>query len=44
VHYLVSLDRKHLVGNQEIERRSGLRIVLPETLLPELRAQDEKFV
>lgn len=37
VQYLVSLDRKHLVGNATIEQRSGLRIVLPKTLLTALR-------
>jgi predicted nucleic acid-binding protein len=37
VDYLVSLDRRHLVGNKEIEHRSGVKIVLPEELLALLR-------
>ena len=39
VDYLVSLDRKHLVGVEDVARRSGLRIVLPEVLLRALREQ-----
>lgn len=39
VDYLVSLDRRHLVGVPEVARRSGLRIVLPEELLREVRDQ-----
>ena len=35
--YLVSLDRRHLVGAPEVVRQSGLRIVLPGELLGELR-------
>ena len=30
VDYLVSLDRKHLVGVEVVARRSGLTIVLPD--------------
>jgi len=37
VDYLCSLDRRHLVGVPEVSRRSGLTIVLPETLLEALR-------
>ena len=36
VDYLVSLDRRHLVGVPEVEKRSGLKIVLPENLLEKL--------
>ncbi|MCC7353326.1 MAG: PIN domain-containing protein [Anaerolineae bacterium] len=35
--FLVSLDRRHLVDQPEVARRSGLKIVLPEDLLEELR-------
>jgi hypothetical protein len=35
--FLVSLDRRHLVGQPDIAQRSGLRIVLPEELLEALR-------
>lgn len=34
---LVSLDRRHLVGQPYIAQRSGLQIVLPDELLKELR-------
>jgi len=37
VDYLVSFDRKHLVGRPEIEQHSGLRILLPGELLREFR-------
>ncbi len=37
VDYLASLDRKHLVGVPEVAKRSGLKIVLPEVLLREIR-------
>jgi predicted nucleic acid-binding protein len=37
VDYLISLDRRHLVGVPEVARRSGLRIVLPEKFLEEIR-------
>ena len=39
VDYLVSLDRRHLVGVTEVEQGSGLSIVLPEELLKEIRRQ-----
>jgi predicted nucleic acid-binding protein len=35
--YLVSLDRRHLVGLPELAARSGLQIVLPEQFLQALR-------
>ena len=35
--YLVSLDRRHLVGIPDVARGSGLRIVLPQQLLEEVR-------
>ena len=37
VDFLVSLDRRHLVGQPDIAQHSGLRIVLPEELLEEIR-------
>lgn len=37
VDYLVSLDRRHLVGQPNIAQRSGLKIVLPDELLEEIR-------
>ncbi len=37
VDYLCSLDRRHLVDVPEVSARSGLAIVLPETLLATLR-------
>lgn len=37
VDYLTSLDRKHLVNAPEVAQRSGLKIVLPEQLLAEIR-------
>jgi predicted nucleic acid-binding protein len=39
VDYLVSLDRRHLVGVKEVAQRSGLRIVLPSEFLGEVRRQ-----
>jgi len=39
VDYLVSLDRRHLVGVKEVAQRSGLKIVLPSELLEEIRRQ-----
>ena len=39
VDYLVSLDRHHLVGVNEIAQRSGLKIVLPSELLEKIRRQ-----
>lgn len=37
VDYLISLDRRHLVGVPEVAQHSGLKIVLPQELLEELR-------
>jgi predicted nucleic acid-binding protein len=37
VDYLVSLNRRHLVGVPEVAQRSGLKIVLPSELLEEIR-------
>jgi len=39
VDYLVSLDRRHLVGVKEVAQRSGLKIVLPSELLEKIRRQ-----
>jgi len=39
VDYLVSLDRRHLVGMPEVAQRSGLKIVLPSELLEKMRRQ-----
>ena len=39
VDYLATLDRKHLVGVAVVAERSGLKIVLPEALLGEIRNQ-----
>ena len=39
VDYLVSLDRRHLVGLPEVAQKSGLNIVLPKQLLEEIRRQ-----
>lgn len=39
VDYLVSLDRRHLVGRPEVAQGSGLEIVLPEKLVHEIRRQ-----
>jgi len=41
VDFLVSLDRRHLVGIQILQKSSGLTIVLPETLLSRLRASQK---
>ena len=35
--YLVGLDRRHLVGVPAVARGLGLRIVLPQQLLEEVR-------
>jgi len=40
--YLVSLDRRHLVGVKEVAQRSGLKIVLPSELLGEVRRQEQR--
>lgn len=40
VDYLVSLDRRHLVGLPEVAQKSGLRIVLPNQFLEEIRKQE----
>ena len=37
VDFLVSLDRRHLVGQPHVAQRSGLKIILPEQLLEVLR-------
>ena len=37
VDFLVSLDRRHLVGVPEVVQQSGLKIVLPEELLGKIR-------
>lgn len=37
VDYLVSLDRRHLVGVAEVSTGSGLKIVLPSDLLEVIR-------
>ena len=37
VDYLVSLDRRHLVGVAEVAQGSGLTIMLPEELLRRMR-------
>jgi predicted nucleic acid-binding protein len=37
VDYLVSLDRRHLVNQAEVARASGLKIVLPEEIVREVR-------
>ncbi len=39
VDYLVSLDRKHLVGVPAVSQGSGLTIVLPEDALAAIRRQ-----
>lgn len=39
VDYLVSLDRRHLVGVPGVAQRSGLQIVLPSELLEEVQRQ-----
>jgi predicted nucleic acid-binding protein len=39
VDYLVSLDRRHLVGVKEVAQRSGLKIILPGELLGEVQRQ-----
>lgn len=38
---LVSLDRRHLVDVPEVAKRSGLKIVLPEEALREIRGEEE---
>jgi predicted nucleic acid-binding protein len=43
VQFHVSLDRKHLVGKTEIEERSALRIILPETFLAALRNKETPY-
>ena len=40
-HYLVSLDRVHLVDVSEVAKESGILIVLPGTLLHALRSKTE---
>jgi putative PIN family toxin of toxin-antitoxin system len=36
--FLASLDRRHLVGQTLVAQRAGIRIVLPEVLLREVRS------
>ena len=33
----MTVDRKHLLNKPEVAKRSGLKIVLPEVLLAEIR-------
>jgi len=40
VDFLVSLDRRHFVGQSHIAQRSGLRIVLPNELLEALSSKE----
>lgn len=40
VDYLVSLDRRHLVGQALVAQRAGLRIVLPEEVLRVIRESE----
>ena len=42
VDYLVSLDRRHLVGLPEVAQKSGLKIVLPNQFLEEIRKQERE--
>ena len=37
VDFLVSLDRRHLIGMPDVASRSGLKIILPGALLEHLR-------
>jgi putative PIN family toxin of toxin-antitoxin system len=37
--FLVSLDKRHLVGVPEVSKRSGIEIVFPADLLEEIRRQ-----
>jgi len=39
VDYLVSLDRRHLVGVEAVSQQSGLAIMLPDDFLSQLRRQ-----
>ena len=41
VDYLVSLDRRHLVGVEAVSEGSGLKIVLPDELLRQIRLQPD---
>ena len=41
VDYLVTLDRRHLVDVAEVAKRSGLKIVLPEEALRQIRAEEK---
>lgn len=41
VDYLVSLDRRHLVDVPEVAKRSGLKIVLPEEALRQIRGEEK---
>ena len=42
VDYLVSLDRRHLVGVPEVSAGSGLNVVLPADLLDVIRSRKNK--
>lgn len=42
VDYLVSLDSKHLVDVPDVAAKSGLKIVLPGTIVQQLRQMDEE--
>lgn len=41
-NYLVSLNRRHLVGVLEVAEGSGLAIVLPEELLRRIREEQQE--
>lgn len=41
VDFLVSLDRRHLVGQLLVSEKSGIQIILPEELLRILREKTE---
>ncbi len=40
VDFLVSLDRRHLVGQARVTEQSGISVLLPEELLRFLRAKE----
>jgi hypothetical protein len=40
--YLLSLDRRHLLGVPEVASGSGLSIVLPNELLERIRSRNEE--
>ena len=41
VDYLVTFDRKHLIDPVEVTQQSGLRIVLPEVVVQQVRQQQD---